>query len=110
MLIEKMESSGSLDIIAIYDSEFHQKLFSIAEREEFFTWFRLQSKKLSTFLSGFWKAIGFQTRYYYELLSVHKEIYHAVEIRDCALAVRMMEKHFSILLLQLLSTMFDSQS
>ena len=109
MIIENMESAPTLEVLAVYDSLFHQKLFSIAEREDFFKWFRLQSKDLAHFLSGFWNAIGYQTDYYWELLKIHREIYNAVNQKDTDKALEMMERHFAILLFQLLGTMFSQK-
>ena len=109
MIIENMDMANSLEVIAVYDSSFHQKLFSIAERGDFFKWFRLQSKDLSHFLNGFWNAIGYKTDYYYELLNIHREIYNAVSRKDTDNALEMMERHFAILLFQLLGTMFSQK-
>ena len=109
MLVDNMETAPNTEILAVYDSQFHQELFDIADREEFFDWFRLQSKDLSTFLSGFWKAIGYGTDYYHELLIIHKEIFNAVKEKNKDKAVEMMERHFSILLFQLLGTMFSQR-
>ena len=109
MLIENMENAPNTTALAIYDSQFHQELFDIANKEEFFDWFRLQSKDLSTFLSGFWNAIGYGTQYYHELLVIHREIYNAIQEKNKDKAVEMMERHFSILLFQLLGTMFSQR-
>ena len=109
MLVEKMETAPATEFIAIWDSEFHQKLFSIAEITDFFEWFRLQSKELARFLSGFWGTIGYQTKYYYELMEIHRAIFEAIRDRDRDRAVEMMERHFSILLLQLLGTVFEKK-
>ena len=109
MIVSNMESAPNTETLAIYDSTFHQKLFSIAEKEDFFVWFRLQSKDLSNFLSGFWNAIGYKTDYYWELMEIHREIYNAIESQNEEKAIEMMERHFSILLFQLLGTMFNQK-
>ena len=109
MLVENMENATNTEALAIYDSQFHQELFDIADKEEFFNWFRLQSKDLSAFLSGFWNAIGFGTQYYRELLVIHREIFNSILEKNKEKAVEMMERHFSILLFQLLGTMFSQR-
>ncbi len=109
-ILDEMKGSSELNEIAAYDSSFHRRLFAIAEEDDFFEWYQLQSKSLRAFLKGFWSYIGYQTDYYYDLMEIHTNIYKAIEQQDEALALDAMQKHFSILLLELLGATFQHGS
>jgi DNA-binding GntR family transcriptional regulator len=106
-IIDNMTAATGIETIAFCDSQFHRRLFSIAREDEFYEWYQMNSKELLGFLKGFWTYIGYHTPYYYELMEIHTNIYNAIEECDKELAVETMQKHFSILLLQLLGATFQ---
>lgn len=108
-LIEKLTHAASLEEVAIYDSEFHKNLFAIAGKEDFFNWWTLQSKDLQEYLKNFWNYIGYQTKFYYQLMDIHKNILEAIINRNKNEVIKEMEKHFSILLFQLLGTVYGKK-
>lgn len=109
-LIDKLTQASSLEEIAIYDSEFHKSLFAIAGEEDFFNWWTLQSKDLQSYLKNFWNCIGYKTTSYYQLISIHRQILNAIIKKDESEIINEMEKHFSILLFQLLGTVYRENS
>ncbi len=106
-IVDEMQSASSIESVAICDSHFHRRLFAIAKEEEFFEWYKLQSKNLTNFLNSFWSYIGYKTDYYKRLLDIHMNIYLAIEKKDVKMALSAMQDHFSILLLELLGATFQ---
>ena len=109
LILEDMKNARTLECISDEDSKFHHALFSIVHQEQFFEWYLLQAKSIQNFLNGFWQTIGYQTNYYYELMNIHDEIYVAVKDRNKDFALTAMKKHFSVLLIELLGSMFKTE-
>lgn len=104
--VNQLVNSCDLQECAIYDSAFHKQLFAIINEGHFFEWWRLQTYTLKGYLVHFWRAIGFETPAYRELMEIHKQIVAAIKERDKEKVIAYMERHFSILLFQLLGTLY----
>ena len=106
-IINNLTSAKTIEAISLHDSAFHKALFNITKNAEFFKWWRLQSADLNNFLVKFWESIGYNTRYYHELMEIHIGIFNAIKDRDEEAAVNAMQDHFAILLFQLLGTTYN---
>jgi len=108
--VNKMARAKTLNTIAIYDAEFHQRLFAIAGEKKFFDWWRLQSEALPDILANFWRVVGYRTEKYDELMELHKKIFEAIRDRRPDDALDAMERHFASLLLYLLGGAYQTWS
>ena len=101
-----MEKASTIESLAMLDSYFHRWLFCIAEENEFYDWYKVNSDALQVFLNNFWNCIGIGTQYHHELIEIHKTIFEAIKEKDEAKAIDATQKHFAILLFQLLGMMY----
>jgi len=106
--VNKMLKAKTLNDIAIYDAEFHQRLFAIAGEKKFFDWWRLQSEALPEILANFWRVIGRGTEKYDELMELHQMIFEAIRDKKPEDALDAMERHFAILLMYLLGGAYET--
>jgi DNA-binding GntR family transcriptional regulator len=73
---------------------------------EFFKWWRLQSQSLNKFLGSMWDSFGEGTEQYYELIRLHQQIFQHIKDKKSDEAVRAMQRHFAIVLFQLLGSLY----
>jgi len=108
-IISSLMGAKNIDELALYDSEFHKRLFFIAGEDAFITKWKLQKKNLHNFLKQFWKSIRHGTSHYQELLEIHYKLFQSIKNRDADAAVATMQEHFAVLLFQLLRTVYINQ-
>jgi len=106
--IHNLLKAKSIEALSYYDSEFHKRLFAITGDVDFFKWWRLQSEGLHKFLDKFWLWIGYGTAQYDELLEVHRKIFDSIKNKNIDSANIAMQKHFAILLFQLLGSIYKN--
>lgn len=106
-IVNNLVAATTPESIALHDSSFHRTLFTITENVEFFTWWRLQSPHLNTFLNKFWESMGHGTKHHQSLMDIHMRIFEAIKNRDEEAAVDAMQEHFAVLLFQLLGTTYN---
>ncbi|MCL2137654.1 MAG: FCD domain-containing protein [Coriobacteriia bacterium] len=106
-IIENLSNASDIETLSYCDSEFHKRLFAITGDIDFFKWWRLQSKDLHKFVDNFWVSIGYGTEQHYELVELHIQIFKAIRDKKPDDAITAMQKHFSILLIQLLGIMYN---
>jgi DNA-binding GntR family transcriptional regulator len=108
MIVGDMNNAKTVDSISVLDSQFHRLLFCVAGHQEFFEWYQLNSESLQVFLGNFWNVVGIGTDEHKELLDIHENIYKYIKAKDEKNALDSVQKHFSVLLLNLLFMMFSS--
>jgi DNA-binding GntR family transcriptional regulator len=108
MIVGDMKNAKTVDSISVLDSQFHRLLFCVAGQQEFFEWYQLNSESLQVFLGNFWNVVGIGTDEHKELLDIHENIYKYIKAKDEKNALDSVQKHFSVLLLNLLFMMFSS--
>jgi DNA-binding GntR family transcriptional regulator len=105
-LVNNLSNATDLKDISKLDSDFHKCLFKITGDVDFFKWWLGQSSSMNKVLLNFWENIGFGTARHMELIKIHNQIFQSIKNKEPEKGVAAMQKHFSILLFQLLGTMY----
>ncbi len=107
-IVENLTTASDLNLIAKYDTEFHRRLFAIVGDMEFFKWWRGQSKTLNTYMTNFWKSVGYHTTRYQIIIDIHARILEAIKENDEAAALDWMEKHFAFVVIELMGSLYET--
>jgi DNA-binding GntR family transcriptional regulator len=105
-IVYKLSSAKTFEALALRDSQFHQRLSAITGEKEFFKWWHIQSESLENFLVNFWNSIGYKTKQYEKLIELHQQIFMAIRNRNAEDALSAMQKHFALVLFQILGTLY----